>query len=116
MVSESFDVGLRQGYVLPPVLFSLYINSLVDRISKEAGLGLNVETREYQLCCMLMTWSYWYIDDEKMLRRALSGMGEWCVEWSVKVYVDKCGIMHVRKKGVKRAEVCHKWKVDAECV
>ena len=79
MGSESFDVGLRQGYVLSPVLFSLYINSLVDRISREAGIG--VECRGQRIP------SFLYVDDmviladeEKMLRRALNGMGEWCVE------------------------------------
>ena len=41
-------------------------------------------------------------DNEKMLRKTLNEMGEWCVEWSVKVIVDKCGIMHMGKKGVKR--------------
>ena len=40
MVSESFDVKvLRQGCVLLPVLFSLYINSLVGRL-REAGIGV----------------------------------------------------------------------------
>ena len=86
MVSESFDVGLRQGCALLPVLFSLYINSLVDSSAEKQRLGLNVEVI--------------LANDDKMLRRVLNGMGEWCVEWSsVKVYVDKCGIMHVRKKG-----------------
>ena len=87
MVSESFDVGVRQGCALPPLLFSLYINSLVDSSSEKQGLGsVNVEVI--------------LANDEKMLRRVLNGMGEWCVEWSsVKVNVNKCGIMHVRKKG-----------------
>ena len=40
--------------------------------------------------------------DDEMLRRALAEMGAWCEEWSVKVNVDKCGIMHRRKIGVKR--------------
>ena len=55
--------------------------------SKKQGLGLNVEAREYQLCCaddmVILT------DDEMMLRRALNETGEWCIEWSVKVKVDK---------------------------
>ena len=56
------------------------------------------------------------VDDEKMLRRALNEMGEWCVEWSVKVNVDKCGIMHEKERGKEDgAEICHKWRVGAEC-
>ena len=41
MVSESFGMvnGLRQGSVLSPVLFSLYINSLLDKLRKaEVGV------------------------------------------------------------------------------
>ena len=29
-------------------------------------------------------------------------MAEQCEEWSVKVNVNKCGVMHLRGKGVKR--------------
>ena len=38
--SDSFEVttGLRQGCILSPLLFSLYINSFVDCL-KEAGVG-----------------------------------------------------------------------------
>ena len=43
-----------------------------------------------------------FAEDEEMLRRALVVLGEWCEEWSVKVSANKCGVMHVRKKGVKR--------------
>ena len=34
-----------------------------------------------------------FAEDEEMLRRALVVLGEWCEEWSVKVNVDKCGVM-----------------------
>ena len=40
--------------------------------------------------------------DDEMLRRAMAELGEWCVEWSVKVDVDNWGVMHMRKKGVKQ--------------
>ena len=38
------------------------------------------------------------LTEDEMLRRALVVLGEWCVEWSVKVNVDKCGVMHMRKR------------------
>ena len=39
-----------------------------------------------------------------MLRKELKILGEWCVEWAVKVNVGKCGIVHFRKRRVKRSE------------
>ena len=68
MVSESFDVvkGLRQGCVLSPVLFSLYINSLVNRL-REAGIG--VEGRGQRIPALLYANDMvTLVDDEKMLR------------------------------------------------
>ena len=80
MVSELFDVvkSLRQGCILSPVLCSLYINSLVDKL-REAGI--RVECRSQRIPALLYADGMVILaDDEKMLRRALYEMGEWCVE------------------------------------
>ena len=45
-----------------------------------------------------------FAEDDEMMGRALKKLDEWCMEWAVRVNVDKCGIMHVRKKGVKRSQ------------
>ena len=102
MVSELFDVvkSLRQGCILSPVLCSLYINSLVDKVREE---GIRVECRSQRIPALLYADGLVILaDDEKMLRRALYEMGEWCVEWSVKVNVKTSGIMHMRRKRVNR--------------
>ena len=44
-------------------------------------------------------------EDERSMRRGLDTLAEWCSEWAVEINVEKCGVMHVRKKGVKRTEV-----------
>ena len=41
---------------------------------------------------------------EELMRRGLNILAEWCEEWSVKVNVEKCGVMHLRRKGVKRSD------------
>ena len=39
-------------------------------------------------------------EDEKSMKHGLDTLVEWCKEWSVEVNVEKCRIMHVRRKGV----------------
>ena len=43
--------------------------------------------------CLFIIYVY---RGEEMLRRALVMLGEWCEEWSVKINIDKCGVMHMR--------------------
>ena len=40
-------------------------------------------------------------EDEKLMRRGLEVLMEWCDEWSLEVNVEKSGIMHMRRKGRK---------------
>ena len=41
-------------------------------------------------------------EGEEELRRGLGVLEEWCSEWVLKVNVDKCGVMHLRRNDVKR--------------
>ena len=41
-------------------------------------------------------------EGEDELRRELRVLEEWCSEWAMKVNTDKCGVMHIRRNGVKR--------------
>ena len=41
-------------------------------------------------------------EGEEELRRGLGVLEEWCSEWAMKVNADKCGVMHLRRNGVKR--------------
>ena len=36
------------------------------------------------------------------MKRGLEVLMEWCDEWSVEVHVQKSGVMHMRRKRVKR--------------
>ena len=75
----------------------------VHQLFGEQAQRIGVECRGQRLPALLYADDMVILaDDEKMLTRALNEMGECYVEWSVKVNVDKCGIMHMRKKGVER--------------
>ena len=100
--SDSFAItrGLRQGCFLSPLLFSLYINSLVEKLR---GVGVGVE------CWGRMVTALLYADDavllaedEVQVKRVLKALAEWCREWAVEVNVEKSGVMHMRRRGIKR--------------
>ena len=42
------------------------------------------------------------VEDERSMRQGLNTLAEWCSEWAVESIVEKCGVMHVRRKDVKR--------------
>ena len=39
------------------------------------------------------------VEGEEELRRGVGVVEEWCNEWAMKVNADKCGVMHIRRKG-----------------
>ena len=92
----AMSCGLRQGCILSPVLFSLHINLLVTKL-KEAEIGVK--------CGGLLIPVLLYADaavifaeDKKLVRFGLNVLAECCSDWSVEVNVDKCGIMHMKRK------------------
>ena len=80
--SEPFVVtnGLRQGCILSPLLFSLYINSLTVELKKaEVGVvckGWWIPALLYADDMVLLA------EEEEMLSKELKILGEWCVEWA----------------------------------
>ena len=41
-------------------------------------------------------------EDEKQVKKGLKALEKWCREWGVEVNVEKSGVMHMRRRGVKR--------------
>ena len=101
-LGEEFEVvkGLRQGCVLSPVLFSLYINSLVTELKdRECGV----------VCGEIMVPGLLFADDTALLaesaddmRKSLQCLQSWCEKWSVEINVEKSAVMHMRKSGINK--------------
>ena len=76
IVSDSFGVvnGLRQGCVLSPVPFSLYINSVMSKL-KTAEVG--VKCRDQLIAALLYADDMvMYAEADEMMRRALEKLDE----------------------------------------
>ena len=110
VLSESFGMtcGLRQGCVLSPLLFSLYINSLVEKL-KAAGAG--VECRGRLITALLYADdAVLFADNEEGMRVSLEALSGWCKQWSVEVNVEKCGVMHMRRRGLRERGRSFMWR------
>ena len=106
-LSEAFTIntGLRQGCVLSPTLFSLYMNDVVTTL-KEKGYGLQCGSDTIP-GLLFADDTALLAHDEDSLRKSLNCLAEWCEEWGVGINVSKCGIMHMRKKGAVRSKMSY---------
>lgn len=93
--SEVFDIelGVRQGDVISPLLFSIFFNGLIKDL-KEKGIGVEVQRR---LICGL-----WYADDTSLLTGskrelslALRCVDDFFFKWRLEANAKKSGVMIV---------------------
>ena len=93
--------GVKQGDVLSPTLFSMYVNDLALKI-RNSKLGVTVADMTVGILL--------YADDiilladcEKDLQNMLNIAADWCLKWRLVVNDDKTQIVHFRKPSVKRS-------------
>ena len=95
-MSDSFksDFGVRQGDVISPTLFNLFINDLVTDIKRETNGILCGETRIH---CLLYADDLVVIgENESDLQNMLNILDKWCKDWKMKVNNNKTKVMHYR--------------------
>jgi len=94
--------GLRQGCILSPLLFNLYLNDLAVYL-KSTGIGIVCGA---DTICMLM-----YADDlvilastEQELQLLLNALNDWCNRYSMTVNSTKSNIVHFRNPAVNKTD------------
>lgn len=95
-ISEYFETtkGVKQGCLLSPLLFTLYINDLHDYI--EGGLcveSINIRLLLYADDIVLLA------DDIKILQNMIDKLELYCKRWSLEVNISKSEIMVFRNGG-----------------
>ena len=100
-LSEWFDVenGVKQGCILSPTLFAMYIDDLVEQLRTK-----NVGT----VCGECIVSSLLYADDivllapnEESLEVLIKVVEEWCGRWRMNLNIAKTKVLHFRKKSKK---------------
>ena len=96
--------GLREGDVLSPILFSLYVNDLRSFLERDGCQGVNIPCEDeiaYYVHMLLLM----YADDTVLLatskihlQKLLNSYSEYCQVWKLKINTDKTKIMTFGKK------------------
>jgi hypothetical protein len=99
-VSNSFktECGLKQGCLLSPLIYSLYVNDLNDHL--ESGIkvaGLNIKVLLYADDVVMVS------DNRLMLQKMINQLETYNDTWNLTLNMEKSKIMVFRKGGGKLA-------------
>jgi len=116
-LTEMFDcpIGVRQGCVLSPTLFSLFVNQLADQINERGKHGVQLFPDIMELFILL------FADDVALISTTPSGLQNQlnvvktcCNKIKLDVNIDKTKVMVFRKGGFLGKH--EKWFYDGKCL
>lgn len=112
-ITESFkcSIGTRQGCMLSPFIFSLYMNELIDMLYSFDCRGTYINAEAKNIITLM------YADDVaecastvKRLQDMINVLSEFCKKWGLEINLAKTEVMVFRRGGcVKEVE---KWVLD----
>ena len=92
----NITAGVKQGDVISPTLFSIFIDDLVKGI-KQLDLGVEIDTN-FQVSILLFADDIVLIaPNEVNLQLMLDYLAKWCVENRMEVNINKTKVIHFRK-------------------
>ena len=90
------EKGVKQGCILSPLLFGLFINDLPSYLK---GQFTGVRCGECDIGCLLYADDIALLSDsEENLQVALNLVYNWCCLWGVQISPKKSQIMHFRRR------------------
>ena len=105
------DVGLMEGGVLSPFLFSLFINDMEIYLQQNPNAGLSLEQLSIYLL-MFADDAVIFSDTIDGLQSSLNYLEMFCTKWNLNVNIDKTKIVVFRKEGILNRN--EKWTYSGE--
>jgi len=93
------DVGLRQGCLMSPILFALYINGLAEEI-KKANIGARIIRKKKQRCSILLFADDIALiaEDKASLEKLMEITVQYSLKWRFSFNYDKCAVIVFNNK------------------
>ena len=107
-LSDTFksEIGVRQGDVLSPNVFKIYINDIVQYISRTKDTD-PVSVGQTNLNCLLYADDIVLISRSKHgLQRCLSAVNEFSQAWPLPINMHKTKVLIFNKSGRYMDELC----------
>ena len=116
LYSDWFDVntGVKQGCILSPTLFGLYIDDLAKELNSSA---FDVQVKDRNVAALL------YADDivvlapnAENLQTLIDLIHNWCTTWGIKINSSKSNIMHFRKRHCRKPRSSFHFKAGNQTI
>ena len=100
--------GVKQGCVISPTLFGIYVNDLAEEI-KALQCGIDLGDRHVSI--MLFADDIALISDtEEKLQQMLDCLKDWCTKWRMSLNMSKTKVVHYRHSSMEHSKYEFKFR------